>query len=107
VAGDSQLHRIAWPKQQSYPLPSRYFTPAFVFWACVLAASLSLALDGRLGARLACAAAGAIVFVLTVGTADWQMKVPEASVTLFEKVPILRALQAPDFETDLPEVATN
>ena len=26
------------------------------------------------------------------------------SVTLFEKTPILRALQAPDFETDLPEV---
>ena len=72
--------------RQGAPLPSRYFTPAFLFWASLFSMTLAFGLDGGVLARVVSAAVGAIVLAVTLGTLTWQLEAPVSWAWLFRNM---------------------
>jgi hypothetical protein len=72
--------------RQGAPLPSRYFTPAFLFWAALFPAMLSRAFEPDIPGRTLAAGTGAVVIALTLGTITWQMEAPASWAFLFRSM---------------------
>lgn len=72
--------------RQGAPVPSRYFTPAFVFWASLFPAMLSLAFESDVLGRVLASGTGAIVIALTLGTVTWQIEAPASWAFLFRSM---------------------